>query len=478
MGNYMKNTVHKIGKFYTRMILDNIGIFIFVGLLSVIFNDYGWFPNKDMYAISQLAYQTVLPIMVSYTGGKKIGGTEAGVLAALAVLGFLAADVGAGLWGAMILGPVSGFLWKFGYGQISKKVKAGLLMLFKNLCLGVMAGVLAALSFYIAAPFMEAFTEGFSKCIAFFVHYGLIGALSIVTEPAKVLFLNNLINHGIFIPIGMEQVQETGHSVLFLLEVNPGPGFGMLVALFLRYKDKRNEYGAAMFTQVIGGLHEVYFPYVLSNLWLLLPLIMGGSVGNIVFRLLGAGLQGAVSPGSVLIILLMAGKGMLLPVIAGIAASAFTAFLGSLLVLERTKGMSEKGKQTKVQDKSKHIKPSQDSSMEEGNTERESVQEGRLKDKHMEVKKIAVVCDGGVGTSAMGAALLRRKMSQEGVAGIEIKAWAADLVPADVDLIICQKDYMPHLPDELRGRGVYSVDNLLEADGYKKLVMEIQESIR
>lgn len=452
----MRSLLYRIGKFYTRIIISNIGIFMFVGVLSVVFGDYGWFPEEHMYGISQLAYRVVLPVLISYEGGRLIGGQYAGILGALAVSGIVSADLENGLWGAMVMGPVAGFLWKNVYEFISGKVKAGLQMLFRNLCLAAMGGVLAAAGFFCLAPLLAVFAAGLARCVEYLAGHGLIGALSIITEPAKVFFLNNLMNHGIFIPIGMEQVQETGRSLFFLLEANPGPGMGILAAFIFCRREKRSEYGAAMFTHAVGGLHEVYFPYVLSDLWLLLPLIAGGMAGNIMFQLLGAGLAGAVSPGSLITIFIMAGKSGILPVLAGIVVSGMASFAGGVLVLKRTGGCCPEGVQT----------------------EKGCMTMPEKEEKYGNIKKIAVICDGGVGTSAMGAALLRRQLTRERVTDVQAEAWAADLVPDDADLLVCQKDYGSHLPKALKGRKIYMIDSLLSADAYGNLVREIQQDRR
>lgn len=438
------------------MIISNIGIFIFVGLLSVLFDEYGWFPNRDMYAISQLAYRGILPVLISYEGGKQTGGQNAGVLAVLAVSGILAADSENGLWGAMVIGPAAGFLWKYLYGRISGLVKAGLEMLIRNLCLAVMGGLAAAMGFFCLSPLLQMFTAGMTGCVEFLLQHGLTGVISVITEPAKVFFLNNLMNHGIFIPFGMEQAADSGRSLFFLLETNPGPGMGLLLAFICCRKDRRSEYGAAIFTQAAGGLHEVYFPYVLSNLWLLLPLIAGGMAGNITFRLMGAGLQGAVSPGSLVTIFLMAGKGEIFPVLAGILASATVSFAGSIMVLNRTKDIPA-------------VKMKQGAECQMDKIE---------EDNYKNIKKIAVVCDGGVGTSAMGAAILRRRLAQEKIPDIKAEAFAADLVPEDVDLIVCQKDYGTHLSERLKTRNIYMADSLLNGECYEELVRKLQEGIR
>lgn len=457
----MKNGIHRIGRFYKGIILNNIGIFMFIGILSVVFNDYGWFPCKDMYAISQLAYNVVLPVFVSFEAGRRIGGNNGGIVAALALCGIIAADTQPGLVSAMLLGPAAGILWKHSINRISAKCPATLQMLFTNLWLGILGGCLAGAAYFGIEPVMEQFVLLLSKVVNMLLNAGLIGVLSVLIEPGKVFFLNNLMNHGVLIPLGMEQVAACGRSILFLLEANPGPGLGILAAMFLHNRDKHNEYGAAVFTHAIGGLHEVYFPYVLSNLRLLFPLIAGGITGNLIFYFSGGQLQGPVSPGSIVLILFMAGKTSFLPVVAGVTASAFVSFAGSMLLLGNTRRQVRE---------SAEIDSGKQKSMKE--SERQVAK----------ISNIAVVCDGGVGTSAMGAAILRRKLAEEKLINITVKASAADMIPADVDLIVCQKDFKEHSPELFKAiqddAKIHTVETLLHTDAYKELIEELLERNR
>ncbi len=450
----MKKVINKVGKFYTRIIIDNIGIFIFIGLLSVVFNDCGWFPNEDIYAISQLAYLFILPVIISYESGKKIGGQPGGVLAVLALMGMLSTQRMAGIWGAMVMGPLAGYLFKISHEQVKKHTRASLQMLVKNLYVGVLGIVLTVFGFYVMVPLMNMVTTGLMYGVDFLVQHQIVPVLSIFTEPAKVFFLNNVMNYAVFVPLGMNQVQEVGSSILFLVEVNPGPGFGMMAALLYRDRKRANEYMTAMFTQAVGGLHEVYFPFALSNLWLLLPLIFGGMAGTVVFQIFGAGMEGVVSPGSIITILLMAGKGRGMYVAAGMAVSALISFAGSLAVL-------------KIQERCKMSKH------EMAETGRNRKEDSLVFPEH--VRQIGVVCDGGVGSSAMGASLLRRKLMQVKEGEIRVEAYAVDLVPENIDLIVCQKEFYQLVSEQLQGRAVYTVDSLLKMAEYEELVNRIQK---
>lgn len=459
----MGKKIHKIGKLYSGIIMRNIGILIFVGLLSVVFQEHGWLPNKDIYAISQLTYSMLLPAFISYEGGRSTGGQTGGILAVLAVSGFIAADNGLGMFGAMLLGPLAGVLWTHSEAYFRNRAKAGMKMLVGNLWLVILGTAMAVLGFYLLAPMIEYLMRIVSACVNGFTRSGRIGILSIITEPAKVFFMNNMINHGILVPLGMNQVQETGKSVLFLLETNPGPGLGVLASLYYmdrNNKEKRNEYITAMAAEAAGGIHEVYFPFVLANLWLLLPLIAGGVSGSLCFEILGAGIEGPVSPGSIFIILLMAGKAAVPRVAAGILISSLVSFAAGILVLKLQKRRKNEGK---GKDPKKEIT-------------KETAKEQREKEQIvMPIHNVAFVCDGGMGSSAMAASLFRRRLRQEQIEGIGVEAYASDMISKEADIIVCQKDFYELQPEKWEGRRVCVLESILSAEGYDRVIEEIQK---
>lgn len=446
--------LHKIGEFYTRIIIKNVGIFIFIGLLFVVFNDHGWFPDENMYAISQLVYEVILPSLIAYEGGRAIHEKGGGVQAVLAVSGILVFNSSAGILGAMILGPFAGFLWKYEEAFLKKRMNSSMQMLARNLTAGVTGALLAALGVYILSPLLGTITGCIYHGVDFLLAHHMIAPLSILIEPAKIFFLNNIVNHAVLVPLGMAQVQDAGQSILFLLESNPGPGFGVMAALCYVKKERRNEYASAMIAESLGGIHEVYFPFILSDLRLIFPLILGGMAGSICFETLNTGLQGVVSPGSVLIILLMSGKGTALPVFFGILVSAVIAFAGSFLILSWERKPKVKKDTTQ---------------QEQNEREKEEIKEMK------KIEMIAVVCDGGVGSSAMGAALLRRTLARENITGVRAEAHAADLLPENIDMIVCQKDFYRLHPGEWKDREVYTVESLVQTDELKGLTELIQK---
>lgn len=439
--------LHKIGEFYTRIIMRNVGIFIFVGLLSVVFNDHGWIPNKNMYAISQLVYEMVMPCLIAYESGRAICEKGGGPLAVLAISGILVFDAPVGILAAMTLGPLAGLVWKYEEPFLRDRISSSMQMLVRNLAMGITGGILAAAGIYLLSLALDAAASLVYQGVDFLAAHRMAALLSILVEPAKVFFLNNIMNHAVLVPLGIAQVQEAGSSVLFLIESNPGPGIGVMAALYYVKKEKRDEYISAIIAEAVGGIHEVYFPFVLSNLRLIIPLILGGMAGNLCFGMLDAGLRGVVSPGSILIILLMAGKGKAISVTAGIVVSALVAFAGSLLILQKGEMKEEKV------------------------PEAEKMETETLK----KIEHIAFVCDGGVGSSAMGAALFRRNLSRSGITGVKVDAYASDLIPEDVDFIVCQKDFFRLRSRELGEREVYTVESLVKTEEYGSLIEQIQK---
>lgn len=454
----MKHALHHFGKFYSRVILNFIGIFIFVGVISVLFGENGWMPNKDIYAISGFVYHYVLPVMIAYSSGNQMRGRNTknsseefhagGAIAVIATAGLVMAKVQVGLFGAMLLGPMCGFLWKSLVEPELKRKNIQIEMLVRNILVALLGMLMALLSYYGLAPLLEKVSQGLMAGILFMIHHHLLFFISFVIEPCKVFFLNNSINHGILIPLGMQQAESAGSSILFLLETNPGPGMGLLLALYWCERQKRREYNAAIFVEFIGGIHEVYFPEVLSNIPLVFAVIAGGTAGNVWFSEWNLGAASVVSPGSIITMLLMSPKGQLLGILAGVLISAMVSFFVArwILAWQRSRGKSKVPK--------------------DGQKETESFT-------MREIHKIGFICDAGVGSSSMGAALLRRKLKELGVDYVEVSAYAVDQIPPDLDLAVCQKNFKELLLEEYGERRIITVDNLINQQELSELAQMI-----
>jgi len=170
--------------------------------------------------------------------------------------------------------------------------------------------------------------------VQFLVDRRLLPLADIIIEPAKVLFLNNAINHGILGPIGVTQVEKAGRSVLFMLESNPGPGLGLLLAYWFAGKGMSKESApGAIIIHFLGGIHEIYFPYVLAHPVMILALWAGGILADLWFVITGAGLVATPSPGSIFAYLAVIPKGQHFPVLMGILIAAVASFLVGSFIL-------------------------------------------------------------------------------------------------------------------------------------------------
>ncbi|PKG21503.1 mannitol-specific PTS transporter subunit IIC, partial [Niallia nealsonii] len=311
--------IQRFGSHLSGMIMPNIGAFIAWGLITALFIPTGWFPNEELAKLVSPMITYLLPLLIGYTGGKMVYDVRGGVVGAIATMGVIVgADIPMFL-GAMIMGPIGGYLIKKVDDLLKGKVKTGFEMLVNNFTAGILGAIITIIAFKYVGPVVEGLSSLLSNGVQAIVDANLLPLASIFIEPAKVLFLNNAINQGILGPIGVEQAKEVGKSILFLLESNPGPGFGVLLAycLFGKGTSKQTAPGAAII-HFLGGIHEIYFPYILMKPMLLLAVIGGGMSGVFTFTLFNTGLVATPSPGSIFALMAMAPKGEHLGVLAGV----------------------------------------------------------------------------------------------------------------------------------------------------------------
>lgn len=393
-----RDSMQRFGKFLSGMVMPNIGAFIAWGLITAFFIPTGWIPNELLGSLVDPMIKYLLPLLIGYTGGKMVGGARGGVIGTVATMGVIVgADIPMFI-GAMIMGPLAGFVIKKFDKVVDGKIPSGFEMLVNNFSIGILGMILAILGFFAIGPVVVVLTGILKTGVEALVARKLLPLVSLFIEPGKILFLNNAINHGVLGPIGLEQVQESGKSIMFLLEANPGPGLGIILAYWMYSKGsvKQSAPGAAII-HFLGGIHEIYFPYVLMNPLLLLAVIAGGASGILVFTILGAGLVATPSPGSIFALMAMAPKGGLLPVLAGVAVATVVSFLVAAPFI-------------KIASK---------------NAKEEDLEEAKGKVNEMKninkssVKKIVFACDAGMGSSAMGASKFRNKIKELNL-GIEV----------------------------------------------------------
>ncbi|WRP07640.1 PTS mannitol transporter subunit IICBA [Rossellomorea aquimaris] len=464
----MKVAVQKFGNFLSSMVLPNIGAFIAWGLITALFIPTGFFPNESLAKLVGPMVTYLLPLLIGYTGGKLVHDQRGGVVGAIATMGVIVGAPETPMFlGAMVMGPLGAYVIKKFDQMIEGKIRAGFEMLVNNFSAGILGGILAILAFLGVGPAVDAFTNLLVAGVDWLVAAGLLPLTSILIEPAKILFLNNAINHGVLSPIGLEQVQQGGKSILFLLEANPGPGLGILLAFMFFGKGtaKQSAPGAGII-HFFGGIHEIYFPYVLMKPMLFVSVILGGMSGVFTLVLLGGGLVSPASPGSILAITAVTPpEGMAyLANFAAVLVAAAVSFIVSAIVLKSSKTTDEdiEGATKKMQE----MKGKKSSVAGQ-------VSQGTMPE---EVNKIVFACDAGMGSSAMGASLLRKKVKAASL-DVSVTNTSISNLPSDAQVVITQEELTPRAKNKLPNVYHISVDNFLSSPEYDKLIASLQDGI-
>ncbi|MCO6544387.1 MAG: PTS mannitol transporter subunit IICBA [Gilliamella sp.] len=457
----IKLKVQNFGRFLSNMVMPNIGAFIAWGFITAIFIPTGWYPNETIAKLVSPMITYLLPLLIGYTGGKLVHGERGAVVGAITTMGVIVgADIPMFL-GAMIVGPLGGWVIKQFDKTIDGKVKSGFEMLVNNFSAGIIGMLLALLSFFAIGPSVVVASSKLTLAVNFLVEHNLLPLTSIIIEPAKILFLNNAINHGIFSPLGIQQAAEHSQSIFFLIEANPGPGLGLLLAYMLLGKGsaKSSASGAAII-HFFGGIHEIYFPYVLMNPRLIIAVILGGMTGVFTLTLFGAGLSSPASPGSIIAVLAVTPKSSMVGIIISVIAATMVTFIVSAILL----------KTTKEADKSLEEAKSNISAMK---NESKGIVNGTLD--LTKVKKIIVACDAGMGSSAMGAGVLRKKV-QDADLDIFVTNVAINNLPDDVDIVITHKDLTDRAKQHAPNAHHISLTNFLDSQLYSQLVADLLSS--
>lgn len=454
-------------KLYRTVITRNIVLFMAVGLLNIFFADSGFFPNARMQQMAQLLYGTALPLIAGYLVGREWGNDIGGMAGVIAVSGLLLTDCSAVLVGAILTASLAGWAVARGYERFRDQVPAAGTMLGRNLWIVAVGCAGAWMGSFLIAPVLNVVSRYILRAIEYLQQNQMMFLSSILVEPVKLLYLNNDLNHGLLIPLGMEQVQQTGSSMLFLLETNPGPGLGVLLAVILSDRERKKEMASAILTQTVGGIHEVYFPVVLADLRLTAALMAGGMAGTAWCTAFHAGLAGPVSPGSILTILLMTEPGQWLGVIGAVLLAAAVSCTVAVLILRMPVRRADAKKEERAAMEEKFEETCQ------GQEHLGQERPGQNPAPSDRITHIYVVCAAGLGSSAMGASLLRRTIKKMGLSGIQAAAAPADQVPEDAQLILCQKEYVRMLP-ELSAR-ILPVENLMNQQEYERIIEMLKE---
>ncbi|WP_422667450.1 PTS mannitol transporter subunit IICBA [Buchnera aphidicola] len=428
MFTLIKLKIQVFSRFLSNMIMPNISIFITLGIMTSFFMPLGWFPNQSLSHLISPIINYLLPLSISYTGGRLISGERGGLAGSISTIGVITSTTMPMLLGAMIVGPLAGWSIKIFDKLIEKNIKSGFEMLVNNFSLAFVSIFLSIFSFFFIGPLVELISQNLNYIIKIIISYKLLPLISIFIEPAKIFFLNNVINHGILSPLGIQEIINNNSSIFFLIESNPGPGLGILLAWFFYGKGEFSKTaGGAALIEFLGGVHEIYFSYVLIKPKLIISLILGGMTGVFLLVFLHGGLVSVVSPGSILSILAMTPKGMYFTNIISIFFSFLISFISSIILFK-----------IELNNKNKNVEQLQKSDYFRGIS-------------FTNIKNIIFACDAGMGSSAMGASLLRKKIKNANLKYISVSNMPIHLLPKHADLVITHyhlthraKIYSPH----------------------------------
>ena len=445
----MKNGVQRFGKFLSAMIMPNIGALIAFGFLAAFFNSSGWIPHEGFATIFSAILVYLIPILIALTGGKLVGGERGGIVAAIAVVGAIMSDPDTTmLMAAMIMGPLAGFCIKKFDDIMKDHMPAGFEMLINNFSVGIIGMLLAMFGYLAIGPFMNLILTILTAGVNILVEHSMLPLIAVFIEPAKVLFLNNAINHGIFTPIATAQAAETGKSIMYMLEANPGPGLGVLLAYMFFCEDKKTKQSApgAVIIHLLGGIHEIYFPYILMNPLVIIAPIVGNIAAIFWYNMTGSGLVGPASPGSIIAYMMMAPRDSILSVLIGVLIAAAVSFGLASVIIRMSKGKSLEEAQAEVANRKAEAKGQESVSVELTKTEG--------------VKKVVFACDAGMGSSAMGATKFRNRIKEKRP-DLTVINTSVDNIPADCDVAVVQITLVERARKSVPQAQIITINNFL-----------------
>ena len=452
----MKENVQRFGRFLSGMVMPNIAVFIAWGFITALFIPTGWMPNETLAQMVAPMQRFLLPTLIAYTGGKMVYDVRGGVVGAAAAIGILAGTEDPMFIGAMIAGPLGGWLMKKVDGLFAGKIPAGFEMLVNNFSAGILGALLAVFGCLAIEPLCVGIKDVLVICVDFLVKRSLLPLTSLFVEPAKILFLNNAINHGVFTPLGMDQVAEAGKSIFFLIEANPGPGLGLLLAYsFFGKGAARSSAPSAVIIHFLGGIHEIYFPYVLMNPLTVLAVMAGGMSGVFINSIFNSGLVSAASPGSIIAILGMCAKDSYIGVILSVVVAAAVSFIFASFILKFSN------------------KNTDDNALEEASAAVSSMKsEAKGAKPAGTVSKIVFACDAGMGSSAMGATTLTKKLNAAGMK-VTVEHFALDDVPKDTQVIVTHKSLVERAETRCPNALIFPITNFMGGKEYDEIVAQL-----
>jgi PTS system mannitol-specific IIC component len=502
-GSKARVGVQRFGTFLSGMIMPNIPALIAWGIFTAFFIAVGFTPNADLATIVGPFIHYLLPLLIAYTGGSIVYGIRGGVVASIATMGAIAgsdlliAQVNATLpadnqlgqvhmfIGAMIMAPLSAYTMKWLDSLWEGKIRAGFEMLVNMFSAGIWGFAMAIVGFYPVAWLVNGLMQILSNGVNWLIELNLLPLTSILIEPAKVLFLNNAVNHGVLTPLGIQQASENGSSILFLLEANPGPGVGLLLAFaFFGLGAARASAPGAAIIQFFGGIHEVYFPYALMKPVLILALIAGGMTGVTTNMVLGGALRAPAAPGSIIAVIAQTASGAYFAVILSVILSAAVTFVIAAVILRAsrkrdlaamaatddafgaaiTQTEAAKGKSS---DALSNLRGGAATST--GGGVEPAVMTERT------ISNIVFACDAGMGSSAMGASVLRNKIKKAGIEDVTVTNKAIAALDGSADLVITQNQLTDRARQKTPEAIHVSVDNFMNSPKYDEVVELVRD---
>ena len=481
-GRNVRQKLQRVGGFLAAMVIPNIAAFIAWGLITALFIPTGWLPNANLANLVAPFITYLLPLLLGYSGGKLVYGHRGGVVGAIAVAGVVVGSDVPMFLGAMIMGPLAGWLIKKIDGLLNDRIPTGFEMLITNFTAGILGGGLAILGYLIIGPVMDSVSNALGSGAMWVTAHHLLPFIAIFIEPGKVLFLNNAINHGILTPLGVEQAKTLGKSIFFLLETDPGPGVGILLAYWLFGKGNAKQSApSAIVIQFLGGIHEIYFPYVLMRPMLVFAVILGGFFADSTFVLLHAGLVAPASPGSIFAEIMMSPKNGLWQNMVGIAVGAIVSFATASLILSRSKTIEVADDDFNVAQKlvanmkaeSKGLKV-EESPAEPARREVAAAAVDTSTRLAAVPSRIIFACEAGMGSSAMGASILKKKLKEAGTS-LDVQHLPVNQLPQNAEVVFTQASLADRARAVVPGATIYIVDNFLDKATYDQFVRDLVE---
>lgn len=463
----MRAKIQAFGGFLTAMVIPNMGAFIAWGFITALFIPSGWFPNEQFNKLVSPMVSTLLPLLLSYAGGKLIYDTRGGIAGTIGTIGLI---VGANIpmfLGAMIMGPLSAYVVKKFDKAIEDKIPTGFEMLVNNFSLGILGFILCLLANSFIGPAVQEANNIISIAIQALVSTGVLPILSLINEPAKVLFLNNVIDQGVYYPLGMQEALNTGKSIYFMVASNPGAGLGLLLAyaVFGKGASKSTAPGAIII-HFFGGIHEMYFPYVLMKPITIIAMICGSACGIFTFQLFDAGLVAGPSPGSIFAYLALTPRGNFLGVLAGVLVAAIVSFIITSFILKISTSSNDDELAASIA-QSKSMKQEGKDLLNNAMKNNDEISNDKR------ISFVAYACDAGMGSSAMGASLLKKKLAKMDI-HIKVEHFAIEKIPAEADIVVTHKNLYDRAKIVVKDKPIITIENYLKDPHIDELVETIR----